>query len=156
MPKHALDSLLGMAVNFNPDGHSPREKVGVIFGSEIVSNEIHINGVIYAADFPEVAEQIKANKEKLGFSFEARDFMTADPNADPIPIAECVFTGAAILLKDKAAYRTTSIHASRDVTSRDFDKMNIEKMTAAEQTKAVLSKISAARTCFGLFTRSAH
>jgi hypothetical protein len=36
--------------------------------------------------------------------------MTTDPDANPIPIAECVFTGAAILLKDKAAYRTTLIH----------------------------------------------
>jgi hypothetical protein len=69
-----------------------------------------------------VAAQIKANKDNLGFSFEARDLMTTDSNADPIRIAECVFTGAAILLKDKAAYRTTSIHASRDVTTKDLIK----------------------------------
>jgi hypothetical protein len=52
---------------------------------------------------------IRANKNRLGFSFEARDLMTTDPEADPIPIAECVFTGAAILFKDKAAYRSTGI-----------------------------------------------
>jgi hypothetical protein len=52
--RNALDSLLGMAVNYGFDDHKPQEKVGVIFGSEIVGNELHINGVIYAADFPEV------------------------------------------------------------------------------------------------------
>jgi hypothetical protein len=105
-----------MAVNFNPGGHSPQKKVGVILGSEIVGNEIHISGVIYAADFPEVAEQIRDNKDKLGFSFEARDLMITKPDADPIPISECVFTGAAILLKDKAAYRITQIFVSQDFT----------------------------------------
>lgn len=114
----ALDSLLGMGVNYNPDGHSPQEKVGVIFGSEIVGNELRIHGVIYAADFPEVAEQIKANKDKLGFSFEARDLMTTDAKADPVPICECVFTGAAILLKNKAAFTSTSIHAAREASAQ--------------------------------------
>jgi hypothetical protein len=97
----ALDSLFGQGINFNFDGHVPREKVGVIYGSEIVGNEIRINGVIYAADFPDIAAAIKENKHKLGLSFEARDLKTTNPDADPIPISECVFTGAAILLKDK-------------------------------------------------------
>ena len=67
--ERALDSLLGMGVNYNPDGHSPQEKVGVIFGSEIVGNELHIHGAIYAADFPDATAAIRANKDKLGFSF---------------------------------------------------------------------------------------
>jgi hypothetical protein len=50
--RHALDSLLGMGVNFCPEGHNPQEKIGVIFGSDIVGNELRIHGVIYAADFP--------------------------------------------------------------------------------------------------------
>ena len=109
----ALESLLGMGVNYNPEGHSPQEKVGVISAADIVGNEIRIKGFIYAADFPEVANEIKVGKDKLGFSFEARDLMTTDADADPVPIAECVFTGAAILLKEKAAYTTTSIYASK-------------------------------------------
>jgi len=110
----ALDSLLGMGVNYNPDGHSPQKKVGFIDDATIEGNSIRIGGFIYAADFPEVAKEIKANKNELGFSFEARDLFTNDPEADPVPIVDCVFTGAAILLKDKAAYRTTSINAARD------------------------------------------
>jgi hypothetical protein len=48
--------------------------------------------LIYAADFLEVAADVKANKQKLGFSFEARELMTLDPHADAIPIVECAFT----------------------------------------------------------------
>jgi len=109
----ALDSLLGMAVDFQPnfDGHNPQAKIGVITAADIVDNTIQVNGFIYAADFPEVAKQIKANKHALGMSFEARDLWTTDPKADPLPIFDCTFTGAAILFKDKAAYKTTSIAA---------------------------------------------
>jgi hypothetical protein len=100
----ALDSLLGMAVDFTPelDGHDPQAKIGVITGAEIKGHDLCIEGFLYAADFPVVIAGIKTNKPKLGFSFEARDLMTTDPDADPVTIAECVFTGAAILFKDRA------------------------------------------------------
>jgi hypothetical protein len=71
--------------------------------------------------------------------------MTTDPHADPIQIAECVFTGAAILLKDRAAYETTKIHASSNNSHKDlFEMPNIfEKMTAAERAKAADSIVAA-------------
>jgi hypothetical protein len=113
--KKALDSLLGMAVDYQPDfdGHDPKAKIGVITAADIEGDTIRVNGFIYAADFPDIAKQIKANKHALGMSFEARDLMTTDAKADPIPIFDCVFTGAAILLKEKAAYKTTSIFAQK-------------------------------------------
>ena len=74
-------------------------------------NAILIEDFIYAADFPEVAAEIKASQGVLGFSYEARNLYTNDPDANPCVITDCVFTGAAILRKDKAAYRTTSIAA---------------------------------------------
>lgn len=115
----ALDTLLGMAVDYTPnmDGHDPQAKIGVITGAEIKGNAIHVNGFIYAADFPEVAAEIKASKHVLGMSFEARDLYTNDSNGDPIPIVALTFTGAAILLKDKAAYTTTSINAAKAKTA---------------------------------------
>ena len=126
----ALDSLLGMAVDYqqNWDGHDPQAKIGVITGAEIQDNAIRVNGFIYAADFPEVAKQIKANKHALGMSFEARDLMTTDPKADPIPIFDCVFTGAAILLRDKAAYKTTSISAQRGDDKEGHFDMTAEEL----------------------------
>lgn len=148
--KGALESLLGMGVNYCPDGHNPQEKVGVIYGADISGNEILIEGFIYAADFPEVAKEIKANKEKLGFSFEARDLMTTDIDADPVPIAECIFTGAAILLKDKAAYTTTSINAAKEknlaaiksITSKEDFTMDKEVQEKFDALAASLSKVA--------------
>ena len=124
--ENALDSLLGMAVDYCPefDGHDPRAKIGVITGATIDANEIRIHGFIYAADFPDVAAEIKANKNELGFSFEAKNLWTTDAEADVVPIAECVFTGAAILLKDKAAYHSTSISAAKAAINKDIFTMD--------------------------------
>lgn len=130
----ALDSLLGMGVNYNPDGHSPQQKIGMIDDATIEGNAIRIGGFIYAADFPDIAKEIKANKNTLGFSFEARDLFTTDPEADPVPIVDCVFTGAAILLKEKAAYRSTSIHAAAkqtaDITEFKMDEQSKKEFAA--------------------------
>ena len=112
----ALESLLGMAVDFTPsfDGHDIKAKIGIITSAEIVGNEIRISGFVYAADFPETAELIQALKDVLGFSFEAQRLYVEDPSADILTITELTFTGAAILRKDKAAYQTTSLAASAE------------------------------------------
>jgi hypothetical protein len=112
----ALESLLGMAVDFTPsfDGHDTKAKIGIITSAEIVGNEIRIEGFVYAADFPETAELIQALKDVLGFSFEAQRLYVEDPSADILRITELTFTGAAILRKDKAAYQTTSLAASAE------------------------------------------
>ena len=145
--KQALDSLLGMAVDYQDDfaGHDPQAKIGVITGATIEANAICIHGFIYAADFPDVAKTIKANKKDLGFSFEARNLMTTDPEADPIPIAECIFTGAAILLKDKAAYRSTSIMAKEAEGVFNMDDKTKTEFAAllADAMKPLSEKIDA-------------
>lgn len=142
--RKALDSLLGMAVDYVPnfDGHDPQAKIGCITGAEIVGNAIHVKGFIYRADFPEVAKQIKDNKDVLGMSFEARDLWTNDPTADPLPIFDCKFTGAAILLRDKAAYKTTSISAQAE-TVEDFS-MTIDefKQQMADALKPVTESLA--------------
>jgi hypothetical protein len=130
----SLQTLLGMAVDYKPgfDGHAPQSKIGLITAATIEGNAILIEGFIYAADFPEEAAEIKASKDLLGFSYEARELYTNDPDANPCVITDCVFTGAAILLKAKAAYRSTSISAN--AAEDDF-------MTP--ETKAALDKLSA-------------
>jgi hypothetical protein len=116
-----------MAVDYKPalDGHDPQAKIGVITAATIEGNAILIEGFIYAADFPEVAAEIKASQDALGFSYEARNLYTNDPDANPCVITDCVFTGAAILRKDKAAYRTTSIAAvaEEDDMNEDVKKL---------------------------------
>jgi hypothetical protein len=129
----ALSSLLGMAVDYKPelDGHNPQAKIGVITAANIEGDAILIEGFIYAADFPEVAAEIKASQELLGFSYEARNLYTNDPDANPCVITDCVFTGAAILRKDKAAYRTTSIAAvAEDDAMNEEIKKALEGLTS--------------------------
>jgi len=110
----SLHTLMGMAVNYTPnfDGHAPQSKIGIITSADVVGNEVKISGFIYASDFPAVAAAIKANKDRLGFSYDCRDIFCDDPDANPVRITECVFTGAAILFKAKAAYKQTSLAAN--------------------------------------------
>jgi hypothetical protein len=111
--QEALPSLLGMAVDFTPefDGHDARSKIGLITEANVVENAIHIAGYFYGADFPEEVKCIQADKASLGFSYEAQAQIES-MNDDPLVIKSCIFTGAAVLYKDCAAYMTTSLAAN--------------------------------------------
>lgn len=107
-----LPSLLGMAVDFTPnlDGHDATRKIGLITSADVVGDEIQIGGFFYAADFPQVCARIKAEKEALGFSYEIQ--AQTQEIGDLLQIVSGVFTGAAVLRKDKAAYQSTSLAAN--------------------------------------------
>lgn len=122
----ALESLLGMAVDFSDDlsAHDVTQKIGVITGAEIVGDEVRIEGFFYAADFPQECARIQAEKEDLGFSYEVRAQTRA--MGDLLQIVSCVFTGAAVLYKDKAAYQSTSLAAQAE---QEID-MNEEQLRA--------------------------
>lgn len=119
IPKHvaeaALPSLLGMAVDYTPgfEGHDRKRKIGLITGAEIVGDAVEIEGFFYCRDFPDECQQIQAEKGALGFSYEL-DARIRDLDADPWVIDCCVFTGAAVLYKELAAYRTTSLAAQAE------------------------------------------
>ncbi|CAJ0698791.1 DUF6582 domain-containing protein [Ralstonia holmesii] len=110
----ALESLLGMAVDFSDDlsAHDVTQKIGVITGAEIVGDEVRIEGFFYAADFPQECARIQEEKEDLGFSYEVR--AQTRLMGDLLQIVSCVFTGAAVLYKDKAAYQSTSLAAQAE------------------------------------------
>ncbi len=111
----ALASLLGMAIDFsdNLSGHDTQQKIGIITEATIVGNAIHIKGFFYALDYPEVVKRIQAEKSRLGFSYEAQ--VTHKPlDDDTVIMTSCMFTGAAVLYKDKAAYTSTSLTAHAD------------------------------------------
>lgn len=109
----AIPSLLGMGVDYTPsfDGHDPQKKIGIVTGAKAKGNALHVEGFFYASDFPEVVDQIRANKRRLGWSYEILAVRIEDLNANPLVITEFVFTGAAVLRKDAAAYSTTTIAA---------------------------------------------
>lgn len=119
----ALPSLLGMALDYSPsfDRHDARRKVGVITRAEIAGKELQLSGYLYAKDFPELVKQIESGiihaggaarrrlQNPLGMSYEISDASVADTRARIWTLTCVTFTGAAILRRDKAAYRDTWI-----------------------------------------------
>ena len=121
--QRALPSLLGMALDYSPsfDRHDARRKVGVITRAEIVGKKLELGGYLYGKDFPEIVQQIEAGfihasssgrrrpQNPLGMSYEIADASVADTRSKIWTLTRVTFTGAAILRRDKAAYRETWI-----------------------------------------------
>ena len=109
--ENALPSLLGMAVDYRPgwDGHDARRKIGLLTEANLVGQRLVVSGYLYARDFPEVAKEILVHPpETLGMSYELADARVEDMRAEVWKLTRVTFTGAAILLREKAAYRGTS------------------------------------------------
>ena len=104
-----LPSLLGMAVDYKAgwDGHDARQKCGIITEAALDEKRLMVAGFLFARDFPEM-EAGPACKGEMGMSYELADAHVADMRASVWTLTKATFTGAAILLRDKAAYRGTS------------------------------------------------
>ncbi len=114
----ALPSLMGMAVDYKAgwDGHDARQKCGIITGAELEGQRLTVHGFLFARDFPEMAEKISAGASSacaMGMSYELADAHVADMQASVWTLTRATFTGAAILLREKAAYRGTSFRLKR-------------------------------------------
>ncbi|HTV15515.1 MAG TPA: hypothetical protein VME68_12420 [Acidobacteriaceae bacterium] len=113
----ALPSLLGMAVDYVPswDGHDARRKCGIITHADVDGARLRVAGYLYAKDFPEVERQLRhSSAGAMGMSWELADAHVADMNAAVWSLTRATFTGAAILLREKAAYRDTSFELTPD------------------------------------------
>lgn len=132
----ALDSLLGMGVDLAKDlkGHDTQSKIGVITNALIDGEDLKIEGFIYAADFPKEALKIHLKQADLGFSFEAMNLAVESMETDPLIVKSCVFTGAAILMKDAAAYHTTKLAASK---AKEHEMDEIQKAVTDALTAAL-------------------
>ncbi len=107
----ALPSLLGMGVDYRPgwDGHDAKRKIGLITEADVLGRKLKVRGYLYARDFPEVTEEIRASAPgAMGMSYELADAQVADMREEIWRLTRATFTGAAILLREKAAYRGTS------------------------------------------------
>jgi len=122
----AMPSLMGMGLDYSPalDRHDARRKIGVITKAEIVGRLIEVGGFLYARDFPEIVAEIGrpahsknaknavsagSEPEGLGMSYEITDAFVEDIKASIWVLSRVTFTGAAVLRRDKAAYRSTWI-----------------------------------------------
>ncbi len=116
----ALPSLLGMAVDYKAgwDGHDARQKCGIITSAELQGQRLQVKGFLFARDFPELEEKVCASASAagptaMGMSYELADAHVADMQAPVWTLTRATFTGAAILLREKAAYRGTSFRVRR-------------------------------------------
>ncbi len=120
--EQALPSLLGMALDYAPalSSHDARRKVGIISEATIVSlhdgglanstGQIAVSGYLFARDFPEVVHEIRSQQaNSLGMSYEIADASVPNQGASIWTVTGFTFTGAAVLLRDKAAYPQTWI-----------------------------------------------
>jgi hypothetical protein len=124
----ALPSLLGMAVDYKAgwDGHDARQKCGIITSAEVDGKKLTVAGYLFARDFPEFGPAMEPKMQAagtLGMSYELADAHVADMRAQVWTLTRATFTGAAILLREKAAYRNTSFrvhhtNATSTVTNR--------------------------------------
>jgi hypothetical protein len=115
----ALPSLLGMALDYTPtmDAHDARRKIGIITEAEVVP--LHVSGVIgqlavggylFAHDFPDVVKEIRGSADgQLGMSYEIANVRVPNPASPVWTATDFMFTGAAVLRRDKAAYPQTWI-----------------------------------------------
>jgi hypothetical protein len=105
----ALPSLLGMAVDYKAgwDGHDARQKCGIITDAELDGRKLMVAGFLFSKDFPEIAPRL-GDDTLMGMSYELADAHVEDMSAQVWTLTRATFTGAAILLRDKAAYVATS------------------------------------------------
>ncbi len=124
----ALPSLLGMAVDCKAgwDGHDARQKCGIITAAYLEGKRLLVKGYVFARDYPEfkggpfdasrpLERELQAGGTKMGMSYELADAHVADMRAPVWTLTRATFTGAAILLREKAAYKATSFHVGRRV-----------------------------------------
>jgi len=124
----ALPSLLGMAVDYKAgwDGHDARQKCGIITSAELEGKHLKVAGFLFCRDFPEIEHRVGI-QGSMGMSYELADAHVADMRAPVWTLTQATFTGAAILLREKAAYKGTSFRLRRaptgehDVMSRLAD-----------------------------------
>ena len=116
----ALPSLLGMALDYVPtlDSHDARRKIGIITEANIepmpqskaatATGQIAVGGYLFAHDFPDVVAEIEAQPESaLGMSYEIANATVPNQGAQIWAVTEFMFTGAALLRRDRAAYPQT-------------------------------------------------
>jgi hypothetical protein len=74
------------------------------------AQSLAVGGFLYARDFPELVREIRAKGPKvLGMSYEIAEAKIEDIGAEVWAVSDFTFTGAAVLRRDKAAYKQTWI-----------------------------------------------
>jgi hypothetical protein len=107
--RQIISSLKGQGINAQEDlaGHNYQNKIGVITSARLLGKAIHVSGFLWDRDFPLIVDKIEAAEEGLGMSYEIADAFVPDMHADVWEICPKFFTGASVLLREKAANKNT-------------------------------------------------
>ena len=120
--QNGLESLEGMGVGFceKLDKHNKRQKCGVILRPWIEGNRIYVSGHLYLHDFPELIRPLSEPGAKFGMSYEIAE-ADIENMQDPVwRVTRCVFSGAALLMQGKAAYRKTCFNLNASGEEETF------------------------------------
>lgn len=133
-----VQSLVGMGVNVSYwddyKSHDPYFKIGTITAASVEGNEIHVEGHLWKNDFPDICDTIECAKDSMGCSVEVYfDGIVYDNEAKTVLCKGAHFTGLAILYKNKAAFKNTSIMCS--IKDTEGEEMNEEVKQALEAIK---------------------
>ena len=74
--------------------------------------QVAVSGFLYAHDFSDVVEELRAGSGTLGMSYEITDAIVVSPASPIWAVTSFTFTGAAVLRKESAAYPETWIEVS--------------------------------------------
>ena len=110
--ERALPSLLGMGVDYAPqldrhDAQFARTNLGQHLTG--AAHCLNVGGYLFERDFPEVVMEMARRRGQLGMSYEIADVRVVDTEAPVWVATDFKFTGAAVLLREKAAYQGTSM-----------------------------------------------
>jgi len=118
----------------------------VITSAEIVGKEVVIEGYLFARDFPELIRELRMRDGELGLSYEVSDAIVEDMKARVWKLTEVTFTGAALLLREKAAYGQTWFRLEDSMTAEEMKQLiaTAERMAAAaEAMQSAVARIEA-------------
>lgn len=106
----ALPSLMGMAINYKAgwDGHNSSSKFGIITAATLHKTSIQISGYVFGRDFPTQIDDLRKDDNTLGMSYELAEAHVENMREEVWTITKCMFTGAAVLRKNSAAYKKTT------------------------------------------------
>lgn len=112
----ALPSLHGMPIDcaIALKEHEKTNIVGIIEQGHIEGNDLVVEGYLLEKNQPDDVAEIRRQQARLGMSYEVAEVGVEDMHAPIWTLNHLIFTGAAILLKDKAAYQHTAIKAQAE------------------------------------------
>ncbi len=140
--EQALPSLVGMPIDcsLNLKDHDKKNVIGFLDGGLIEGKDLVVTGYLLEKNYPDEVAEIRSKKSQLGMSYEIADVSVEDTEASIWVLSGLVFTGAAILRKDAAAYANTAIAAQAE----EELFMPGEGATIMEELKKIGLKLDAA------------